>query len=475
MASLKKKLSLFDTTNIAIGGIVGADIYVVSAITAGILGPVSVLAWIVGGILAIVLALVFAYSSFYLPRVGGPFAYVSSAFDKFYGFIAGWSLWIAEVAALAVFPVAFVNYLQYFIPLTFLWSTVVKFLFISALTSVNIFGVKAAGRTNDVLTILKLSPLLLLTIAGIYSLFADPAGFLNNYSPLAPFGLNINNFGAALVLVIWAYAGFELTTLPADEIKDPRRTIPKAIIIGIISVSIFYVLINFVVYGSVNYHVLQNTKTPLVLAGTALMGLAGAIIMSLGGMLCVSGTDESGVLGTARLSYAMSIHGLFPRAFSKLHKKYKTPYMSLILQAVIAFIACIYSGISSLISFSVFTLAFAFLLTSASLIVLQRRSKTKFFGEGLIPIAAILICIYLLWSSGFYEKILGSLFILAGVPIYMNFTTKEDVYHLKKLFLSEESLLERRLSPRNRFLANFIHIIYRVYRKTERHLFKVAG
>jgi len=463
LSKLSKKLSLFDTTNIVIGSIVGADIYIASAITAGMIGPFSIFVWLIAGVLAAILALVFAYSSFYVPKVGGPFAYISTAFDKFYGFLGGWSLWIAEVAALAVFPVAFTNYFQFFIPLGFLGSTVLKFLFISGLTLVNILGVKAAGLANDILTLVKLSPLLLLIILGLGFFALSPSSFISNYSPLTPFGLD--NFGPALVLIIWAYVGFELATMPAGEIKNARRTIPKAIVIGMVVVTFFYLLTNFVVYGVVDSLTLSATKIPLVLVGAALIGTAGALIMSAGGLVSVSGSDESGVLGTARLSYAMSIDGLFPRVFARIHGKYKTPYMALIIQAVIAFAVSIYSGISDLISFSVFTMAFSFLLTAASLIILQRRSPERQRGEHLIPIAGIIICLYLLWSSGFYEKVIGSLVILAGIPLYFYFSPKVGMKDANKVFLSEESLLERRLALHNKFLANFIRLVHRLYRK----------
>ena len=115
---LRRDLSLFDLTNIVVGSIIGADIYVASALTAGLIGPFAIVVWIIAAVCATVLALVFAYCSYYLPRVGGPFAYVSEAFDDFYGFIAGWSLWIAEILSLPVFAIAFTLYLEFFIPLS---------------------------------------------------------------------------------------------------------------------------------------------------------------------------------------------------------------------------------------------------------------------------------------------------------------------------------------------------------------------
>lgn len=261
----KKELTLFDLTNIIVGSVIGADIYIASAITAGMLGPFSLVIWIIAGIFATIIALVFAYCSYYVPKVGGPFAYVSEAFDDFYGFLTGWSLWIAELLSLPVFAIAFVRYLEYLLPLDTPGEILVKGIFLLGLTSVNILGVKMAGRVNDVLTLIKLLPLMLLVGGGIIFFIIHPSLFFGNYHPFIPLGVSAT--GAALVLVFWAYAGFELGTLPAAEVKDPRTTIPKAIIIGMSIVGLFYLATNFIVYGAVNWANLTKTSTPLILVG----------------------------------------------------------------------------------------------------------------------------------------------------------------------------------------------------------------
>ena len=156
---LRRDLTLFDLTNIVVGSIVGADIYIASALTAGLIGPFAIVVWILAAVCATVLALVFAYCSYYLPLVGGPFAYVSEAFDDFYGFLAGWSLWIAELLSLPVFALAFTPYLEFLLPLTVYQEVLVKGLFLGPLTLVNVLGVRAAGRVNDILTFVKLVPL----------------------------------------------------------------------------------------------------------------------------------------------------------------------------------------------------------------------------------------------------------------------------------------------------------------------------
>ena len=390
----KKELSLFDLTNIVVGSVIGADIYIASAITAGMLGPFSLVIWIIAGIFAAVLALVFAYCSYYVPKVGGPFAYVSEAFDDFYGFLTGWSMWIAELISLPVFAIAFVRYLKYLVPLTSNEEILVKGIFLFGLTAINIIGVKIAGRVNDALTLIKLLPLLLLIGAGTIFLINQPAVFFGNYHPFVPLG--VSTAGAALVLIFWAYAGFELGTLPAAEVKNPKTTIPKAIIIGMSIVAIFYLSTNFIVYGTVNWSDLTKSSTPLILVGGVLLGAAGALIMTVGALFSVSGSDESGMLGTGRLSYAMSIDGLFPRFFSSLHPKFGTPWIGLLVQGVIAFLLSVYSPITGLISFAVFNLAFSFLLTCLALVVLTRDREKQLPGQKILPWIGVLICLYLL-------------------------------------------------------------------------------
>jgi basic amino acid/polyamine antiporter, APA family len=464
---LKKALSAFDLTSIVVGSIVGADIYIASALTAGLLGPSAILVWVVAGIFATIIALVFAYCSYYVPRVGGPFAFVSEAFDDFYGFLTGWSIWVAEILSLPVFAIAFVQYLQYFIALDFIQQLIIKALFLFSLTYINIRGVKAAGRINDALTIIKLAPLLLLIVLGIGFFAFHPQTLSTNYLPFAPLGFG--SFGAALVLVFWAYVGFEMGTLPASEVQDPRKTIPKAIITGMIIVTIFYLLTNFVVYGLINWTQLAATKVPLVLAGTIILGTIGALIMAIGALVSVSGSDESGILGTARLSYAMSIDGLFPKLFAKEHKKYQTPYMALLVQGILAFGLCIFSGLTDLISFSVFNLAFAFLLTCLALLVLgKKKPKKTLHGQRILPIIGIIICLYLitmylLGSTSLYIKIVGIVIIALGIPLYVFFSPKTDIYHLKALFLSEESIMRRQFQRTDRFLSHLLVHLHQGY------------
>ena len=459
---LKRDLSYFDLMNIVIGAIIGSDIYIVPGLVAGLIGPSAIGVWIIGGVISMILAMVFAYCSYYVPNVGGSFAFVSKAFDDFYGFIAGWSMCIAEIIALPVFAIVFTNYLQFFIQLSYWPQLLVRIIFIVVLTTINIVSVKAAGRLNDVLTLAKLTPLLIIIILGVGSLLLKPS-LLSNYTPFAPMGLD--NFSTVLVLIFWAYAGFELGSLPSSEVADPKKNIPKAMITGMGIVILFYVMTNVSVFGLVNSTTLSQSPIPLVLVSAVLLGTVGAVITSVGALASVSGTDETEVMGTARLIYAMSSEGLLPKAFGKVHPRFKTPHIAIILEGIIALALAPFSGLSTLISFAVFNLGICYLLVCLSLSVLKKSDERGLPGQRILPWLGVGVSLHLLYSTSLFDKVVGSTLILLGVPIYLYYSKKTNIHELNRELVSEEAILSMNLRRQNKFLANFVRLLATAYKR----------
>lgn len=345
-----------------------------SSIGAGLLGPASLIAWALAGLMAIIIALSFAECSSLVPRVGGPYVYAKDAFGDFIGFLSGWSLLIASWSAITVFPLAFVAYLQYFFPdMPIVLQSIIKILFVITLTGINYLGVKEAGRINDILTALKLAPILIFTIVGIAFFIAKPSVLISHFTPIAPLGFT--GLGSALVLIFWAYVGFELITVPSDEIIDAKKTIPKAIALGMGIVALFYIVTNFVILGIVPWHQLSLSTAPLALAGYALLAGFGALFLTIGALFSISGSDEAGILSSSRIPYAMAGDGLLPRIFAKKHPKYDTSYIALIVQGLITSTAAIFGTISSLIVLSVFTLLFCYIVTCISVFPLKKNMK----------------------------------------------------------------------------------------------------
>jgi amino acid transporter len=416
--AFRRALTFFDVTNMTVGAIIGADIYIAAAITAGLLGPASLLAWLLAGVLATIIALTLAECAEVVPEVGGPYAYVRRAFGPFPGFLAGWSMWIAEMTALPVFAIAFTNYLGQLISMTSIEEHAIRILFLIVLTAVNISSVQTAGRVNDALTALKLLPLVLLVAGGAAHLARHSDLATENLLPFAPFGFG--DFPQSLVLVFWAFAGFELSTVPAGEVQNPRKTIPRALATGMAVVTLFYLSTNLVLYALVPHTELAGSATPLAEASALVFGGVGATIMAIGAMISVSGSDESDMLGSSRLSYAMAADGLLPYRIAAIHRRFKTPYVALLFQASIAMALTFADQLSSLISFAVFNLTFSFALSALALIQLQRTGQRRFSAsERVLPVLALLISGGLLLATSLDDKLIGFAVLGVGCCIYV--------------------------------------------------------
>ncbi len=460
-ASAASKLTTFDVTSLVVGSIIGADVYVATAIGAQLVGPASLLVWVVAGLMAMLIALCFAYCVMMVPRAGGPYAYVKQAFNPFAGFIVGWGLLLAEWFSLAVFPVAFTQYFMALVPgIDAVGQAALKAVFIVIILGTNLVGVKAAGRVNDGLTIAKLSPLVLIVIGGLAFLGLQTPTFIAHLSPFATGGLGA--FGAALVLIFWAYAGFELSTLPTDNVEQPQTTIPKAIVTGMLIVIAFYFVTNFVVVGSISESVLSSSSSPLIDAARAMFANPAALtaivvlVVAVGALLSITGADESGTVGTSQLAYAMAIDGLLPKAFRETHSRFNTPYVGLIILCAAAYVASLIGGLAELIDSSVFLLAFAYLMTCVSALLLQKRhpdAAKGLHGKRLVPVAGAVCSVVLLVLVNPLLILISVVLLAAGVPIYAFFSPKKESEELKAAFLSAEAVSARAYRQGRRFLA----------------------
>ena len=470
--ALRRQLNTFDTTSLVVGSAIGADIFVVPALSAKLLGPASLLVWLAGAIIAIVIALSFAYCATFLPKVGGSYAYAKDVAGPYAGFMVGWALLLAEWFSLAVFPVAFTQYFVALVPnLNQPSQLLLKAVFIVAIILTNIYGVKTAGRINDLLTILKLGPLLLLICLGVtFIAFQSPLAF-SHFQPFFVGG--VSNIGQALVLIFWAYAGFELSSLPADEIQNPRKTLPKALLFGMLIVAVFYIITNFVVIGVVDQATLVSSAAPLTVAASSVLSFSptlstiGGLILAVGALVSILGADESGTIGTSRLALAMSIDGMLPRAFSKLQKSSNTPYVGIIVLCSTAFIASLTNSLSALINSSVFLLSFAYLATCISAVLLERkhRKPVGVWERTLLPGLGVIFSLFLMTQVSPQQILVSALLLAVGVPVYVFFAPKKEQHELKEAFLSRDAILERTYHQGEVFLANVVrHIKWRIYR-----------
>lgn len=425
-AGFRAELGLFDFTLLVVGAVIGADVYVVAAMGAAYLGPAQLVAWLFSGILAGVIALAFVQCAGICPQVGGSYAYTRNAFGRLAGFLAGWALYAGEWVALPVFPIAFVNYLTYFVPeLGVSGALLVKLLLVVAITAVNVRGVQFGGRLNDVLTLTKLLPLALLILAGLAFIVGRRPLAAAHLTPFAPLGWG--GFGAAVLLIFWAYAGFELAVLPSAEVRAPRLTMPRGLVLGMTVATVFYLLTSLAVVVALPWQSAAASTRPLadalgaIMVGFGLPPAAGAALMSIGALVSILGVFDVFTLSVARLSYAMAADGLFPLAFGRLHPRTGTPYVGLLFQGIAAFAISALFDLTNLIAISVFFLGLCYVATGLAALRLvasapEQRLHVPFLRGFLV--LAVVSGAYLSLQARPFLIALGIGVMLAGLGLY---------------------------------------------------------
>ncbi len=415
-----------DFTLLVIGAVIGADVYVVAAMGAAFLGPAQLVAWLAAGLLAALIALAFVQCAAIEPQVGGSYAYARTAFGPLVGFIAGWALYVGEWVALPVFPLAFVNYLHRLVPgFPTPMDLPMKVVVIGTVTAVNFLGVRKGASLNDVLTIAKLLPLAVLIALGLSFTAVRPGDVSSHLRPFAPLGWG--GFGHAMLPIFWAYAGFELAVLPAGEVRDPQRTLPRGLILGMAVATVFYLLTAFVVVGGLPWREAAASSSPLAAAMTSILrGLggptgAGAALMSLGALISIAGVYEAFTLGVARLSYALAADGLFPAAFARIHPKFGTPHVGLAFQAVAALIGATLFDLRGLITIAVFFLGISYALTALAALRLvgqhpERALRLPGLRGGLV--LAALSGVYLATQASLTQIGIGLAAMTFGLGLY---------------------------------------------------------
>ncbi len=391
------RLSFLDVVSLVVGAIIGADIYVVAGIGALLVGPALLVDWVLAGVVASLIVLCFAQCAAIEPAAGGPYAYVETTLGAIPALIVGVALYLAEWSALAVFPVAVVGYLAGALDLGAAGTAAFKVAFVAFLTATNLLGVRAAGTVDDLLTAAKLIPLAVLIGAVAVVAAQHPAVIVAHLLPLAPLGWG--GFAAAFVLVFWAYAGFEVASLPAAAISHPRTTLPRAIILGMGIAIVFYLFTNLAVFVAVPWTQIGRSTAPLALAmATALSVLGmpaelGFGLMTAGAVISISGVGEATTLGSAELAATLAEDGILPGILAHRSRRFGTPDIALLVQGGTTLVASLLFSLGGLINVAVFFLVLVYAATAVATWVLTRRHpecRLHVPAMGVVPIVAAL-------------------------------------------------------------------------------------
>jgi amino acid transporter len=307
---------------------VGGGIFRLPASVAGSLGAAAPLAYVVCAVAMGLIVLCFAEAGSRVALTGGPYAYVEVAFGPFVGFLSGALLWAGLTAALAAVTSFFADSLAaLFPPLDSTPARVAMMLIVlAALTALNVRGVRNASRFNTAMTIAKLLPLVFLIVAGAFAVRRE--NLVWQYAP------TVGAVGRSSAVLIFAFLGVEAALVPSGEVKDPARTVPRAVFLAIGAIALVYIAVQIVAQGVLG-PALATTKTPVADAGGAALGAWGRTLILIGSTVSMFGYVSGMTLAVPRMLFAFARDGFLPRSVASVHPRFRTPHRAIAIQAVI--------------------------------------------------------------------------------------------------------------------------------------------
>jgi APA family basic amino acid/polyamine antiporter len=421
MSKFKRELTLFDLVGIGISQIIGAGIFVVSGIAAGIAGPSVILSFWIAGFIALLTALTTAELSSIITETGSSYAYTKRAFGKFFGFLVGWMRYFDNVVSISAVSLGFSAYLiSFFFPFLsqgfLIFSSIAL---IILLTIPNILGAKITSRMSSILVLIKLSTLsFLIFVGGFYLLKSFDK---NKFVPFFP-----NGFSSTLTassLIFFAFLGFQTVAMASEESKNPRRDIPLAIILSLMICSLIYIGIAIISIGSVDWKILGSVEHPLSYVTQEITNNEYAsLFVTFGALVATASVALTSIYSSSRTLFALSRDNLLPKTFAKVSERFGTPIFSVIVSSFLSILIVLSGSINFVVSIVSFGSLFNFIFTNLSLIKLKNKIKKKPTFElpfhPLIPIAGAISCFALMLFLENNAKIVGTIWLLAGILIY---------------------------------------------------------
>jgi len=378
-------------TAIVINTIIGAGIFGLPAKVYAAIGSYSLIAFAMCAVIIGLVVFCYAEVASRFTATGGPYLYAKEAFGGAVGFEVGWLYWIVRVATFAANCNLLVTYLGVFVPgANEGWLRIVFVsLVVLIITVVNLVGVRESAVMTNIFTVGKLVPLLVFVAVG--SFFVAPANFSFDVVP------EYSAFSSAVLLLIYAFVGFEASVVIAGETKEPARSVPFGLIVGLGIVTLLYIAIQIVAIGTLPG--LAASEKPIADAAASFMGPIGAAFITVGVLVSIFGNLNVGVLSSTRLLFAMAEQRDMPSVFDKTHARFKTPYVSIIATAVIILIFTMQTSFIEAVAIATITRLLVYATTCISLPVFRRRTDMPDapFRAPLGIAAAILSVALIIW------------------------------------------------------------------------------
>lgn len=421
-----KKLGMWMSTSLVIGNMIGAGVFLMPSALAAY-GGISILGWIFSSIGALLLAKVFGHLSTLIPnKNGGPYIYSRIGLGDFAGFLVAWGYWISTWVSNAAITIAFVGAMSVFFPVlnqNAVIAVMVGLGTIWFLTWINSKGVRESGKLQLLTTILKIVPLLVVILGGFF--FFD----INNFIPFNSSGKsNLSAIAVTATLTLYAFLGVESATVPAGNVENPEKTIPRATMLGTIITTLIYILGTVVVMGMIPSNLLSNSPAPFADAMAIITNEWGRNLVAAGAAISAFGALNGWILIQGQIAMAIAKDDLFPRVFRKENKN-GVPFLGLIIGSVLTSAVMLMNYADGLVEQFKFLILLTtlcclipYLFTSVAYVLIVIGKKLP--NQKWVPVIGVggLAFLYSLWAiygSGEQAVFYGFLLLLAGIPFYI--------------------------------------------------------
>ena len=414
--ALRQTLGLWSATAINVGAIIGGGIFVVTGIVARYAGSALVVSMVVAAVIAVLTALSFVRLTSWQPVEGSGYEYVRQLVSPSAGFLSGWMWIIGNTFGGAAVSLGFAYYLAGAIP--GVPPNIVAALTCLAFTALNFIGIRQSAILNNGLVVVKLA------VLGFFVVLGSTHVSSSNFTPFEPFSSGVL-FGA--YFIFFAFGGFARATVIAEEVKDAKRNVPRAVLLSIAISTVVYLLVGAVAVGLIGPSSLASSNSPL----TSAIGAAGSLlamqIVSLGGLVATASVLLTSILGVSRMAFSMARRRDLPRALSAVNEKFGTPHVSIWTIGFAMALLVLFVDLTGIVVVSTFALLFWYILVNTAALKLERQDNKR---KGLLPLLGLSTCLVLLmtalfvapvaWSAGLAGLLIGVVFYLARMKFQNN-------------------------------------------------------
>jgi basic amino acid/polyamine antiporter, APA family len=402
---LKREIGLFGATALGIGAIIGSGIFIVTGIVAGMAGPAMIISVLIAGAIALFSAMSVAELSAYLPEEGGTYAYAQKLISPFAGFIAGWIWVFSNIFVGAAVSLGFAHYFVTLFPALPIKGIAVIICLIFIL--INYIGLKESTILNNLLVTFKVLILLFFIAFGL--------GFFSatNLTPFAPSGISGILGGAALIF--FAYTGFARVTLMAEEVKDPRVTIPRSIYLALAISTVLYIFVSIIAVGLVGSPALSQSGSPLADAIRVTSSSPAVLLISLGAMIATASVLLTTIMGISRIVFAMSRKGDLPAFLMHVHPRFNTPHHAIWISGACMIAAILLADLTLVVAVSTFAMLVFYLI--ADIAAFRIPSDFQKYHR-IIPVIGAVSCIALIGFLTLNSWIIGCIGMAIGMVYY---------------------------------------------------------